>query len=44
MSDLKYALEAVAKMVCDPENQPHQWVGDYEGFVTYLMNEIGQNL
>ena len=25
-------LDRLAQIICDPKNQPHQFVGDYEGF------------
>ena len=33
-------LRAFCLMVSDPENQPHQWVGDVEGTLQCLRRHI----
>ena len=32
-------LSEVAQMVCDPENQPHQYIGDFKGFSKLISGE-----
>lgn len=36
-------LEKIAQMVCDTENQPHQYIGDIEGFTELLKEKIAKN-
>jgi hypothetical protein len=36
-------IHDIAQMVCDTENQPHQYIGDIGGF-TKLLNENIKNL
>lgn len=36
-------IENIAQMVCDPENQPHQYMGDIDGFTELIKEKIAKN-
>ena len=36
-------IEKIAQIVCDIENQPHQYTGDIEGFTELLKEQIAKN-